>query len=75
MDCSCNCCGIAASSKVPVKRYNVLVPDIFPRQPPDFNAPLDSSIVRKIKKLVEYVDLNPHRTQKVRSMVNGIRFE
>lgn len=72
MDCSCNCCGIAASSKVPVKRYNVLVPDIFPRQPPDFNAPLDASIVRKIKKLVEYVDLNPHRTQKVRVMLNGI---
>ena len=29
MDCRCNCFGIAASSKRPVKRYNLLVPDIF----------------------------------------------
>jgi hypothetical protein len=66
MDCSCNCFGIAASSKVPVKRYNLLVPDIFPRQAPAFDEGLDASITRKIKKLVEYVELNPHRAPKVR---------
>lgn len=65
MDCGCNWFGIAATSKVPLKRYNILVPDIFPRKPPDFDAKFDAAIERKIKKLAEYVEKNPHRGPKV----------
>jgi protein EFR3 len=65
MDCNCNCFGIAASSKRPIKRYNLLVPDIFPRTEPPFNEKIDSSIERKIKKLADYVAKNPHRGPKV----------
>ncbi|BDA44648.1 probable protein SEMI-ROLLED LEAF 2 at N-terminal half [Coccomyxa sp. Obi] len=65
MDCNCNCFGIAASSKFPVKRYNLLVPDIFPRKPPAFADRTDAATERKYKKLCEYVDKNPHRGAKV----------
>ncbi|KAK9811710.1 hypothetical protein WJX72_008813 [[Myrmecia] bisecta] len=65
MDCNCNCFGIAASSKRPIKRYNLLVPDIFPRKQPSFSDKLDSSIERKIKKLFEYLEKNVHRGPKV----------
>lgn len=30
MDCNCNCFGVATAARVPVKRYNLLVPDVFP---------------------------------------------
>ena len=30
MDCTCNCFGVATAARVPVKRYNLLVPDVFP---------------------------------------------
>lgn len=66
MDCGCNCFGIAASSKRPVKRYNLLVPDIFPKQAPPFSNELDASTVRKLKKLHEYLEKNLHRGPKVR---------
>ena len=66
MDCSCGCFGIAASSKIPVKRYNLLVPDIFPRHPPPLATTVDASTERKYKKLYEYVQKNPHRGSKVR---------
>ncbi len=65
MDCNCNCFGIAASSKFPVKRYNLLVPDIFPRKPPAFADRIDPATERKYKKLYEYVEKNPHRGEKV----------
>ena len=64
MDCSCNCFGLAAASRVPVKRYNTLVPDIFPVAPPRFGAPLDAASVRKCRKLAEYLACNPHRVPK-----------
>ena len=66
MDCNCNCFGIAASSKRPIKRYNLLVPDIFPRSEPSFTDKVDSSTERKIKKLGDYLEKNPHRGPKVR---------
>ena len=62
-----SCCGLlpTASSRRPVKRYNLLVPDIFPRTEPPFEDKVDSSIDRKIKKLADYLDKNPHRGPKV----------
>jgi len=66
MDCSCNCFGVAAASKVPVKRYNLLVPDIFPRAAPPFTPGADPAAERKCKKLLEYLEKNPHRIPKVR---------
>lgn len=63
----CHCFGLlpAASSRRPVKRYNLLVPDIFPRNEPPFQDKVDSSIDRKIKKLADYLNKNPHRGPKV----------
>ena len=62
-----SCFGLlpTASSRRPVKRYNLLVPDIFPRTEPPFQDKVDSSIDRKIKKLADYLDKNPHRGPKV----------
>jgi hypothetical protein len=64
LDYACNCCGIAATSVVPVKRYNDLVPDVFPKAEPPSDAPVDAATARKIKKLVEYVHKNPQRGPK-----------
>lgn len=64
MDCNCNCFGIAASSKKPVKRYNLLVPEIFPKKPPPYREKLDVSTERKLKKLFEYLEKNLHRGPK-----------
>ncbi len=55
MDCPCNCFGIAASSRRPVKRYNLLVPNVFPKQPPPFAEELDATTHRTLKKLFEYL--------------------
>lgn len=66
MDCSCNCFGVATAARVPVKRYNLLVPDVFPVTEPSFEHPLGLTIERKIKKLAEYLDKNEHRVPKVR---------
>ena len=68
MDCGCNCFGIASSSRFPVKRYNLLVPDIFPKKNPDVSPKVEASTERKYKKLTEYVEKNPHRGPKVRSI-------
>ena len=68
MDCSCNCFGIAASSKKPVKRYNLLVPDIFPNKASPFAEHVDPSTERKLKKLYEYLEKNLHRGPKVHSL-------
>lgn len=64
MDCNCNCFGIAASSKKPVKRYNLLVPDIFPKASPPYQERLDISTERKLKKLFEYLEKNLNRGPK-----------
>ena len=66
MDCGCNCFGIAASSRKPVKRYNELMPALFSSKPPPANGELDASVNRRIKKVVEYCEKNPHRVPKVR---------
>jgi hypothetical protein len=65
MDCNCNCFGVATAARVPVKRYNLLVPDVFPVVEPPFEKPLGITIERKIKKLAEYLDKNEHRAPKV----------
>lgn len=67
LGCTCNCCGIAATSVAPVKRYNDLVPDAFPKSEPPLDAPVDAATKRKLKKLVEYVDKNPQRGPKASS--------
>ena len=59
MDCNCSCFGVAASSKIPVKRYNLLVPDIFPPKSPPLTTTVDASTERKFKKLWEYVQPAP----------------
>ena len=65
MDCGCNCLGIAASSRKPVKRYNLLMPALFGSKPPPASGELDASEHRRIKKVVEYCEKNPHRLPKV----------
>ena len=64
MDTSCGCFGIAASSRRPVKRYNDLVPDCFPRNPPPVTQKSDAAQERKYKKLCEYLNNNPDRIPK-----------
>ncbi|KAK9862198.1 hypothetical protein WJX84_011951 [Apatococcus fuscideae] len=64
MDTGCGCFGIAASSRRPVKRYNELVPDCFPREPPPVTQSPDAAQERKYKKLCEYLDNNPDRIPK-----------
>ncbi|KAK9840006.1 hypothetical protein WJX74_001868 [Apatococcus lobatus] len=64
MDTGCRCFGIAASSRRPVKRYNALVPECFPRDPPPVNQAPDPAQERKYKKLCEYLDHNPERIPK-----------
>ena len=65
MDLNCNCFGVASAARVPVKRYNLLVPDVFPVTEPAFDRPLGIGIERKSKKLSEYLDKNEHRAPKV----------
>ena len=48
-----------------MKRYNLLVPDIFPKKQPDVSDKVDASTERKYKKLYEYIAKNPHRGPKV----------
>ena len=74
MDCNCNCFGIAASSRKPVKRYNLLVPEIFPKQSPPCQEKIDVSTERKLKKLYEYVEKNLSRGPKVSFLVLQMTF-
>jgi hypothetical protein len=65
MSCfSCSCVPPPASQK-PRKIYNVLVPDVFPANPPPADEPVPGSIKRKIGKLQEYVQRNPGKIAKV----------
>lgn len=66
MNTSCFCLGsLAAASVVPVKRYNQLVPALFPGGgvPPD--EPMDPVVAKQIEKLLEYMIKNPDRGPKV----------
>ncbi|OIV99432.1 hypothetical protein TanjilG_17242 [Lupinus angustifolius] len=55
----CICPSLQPSSRQPVKRYNKLISDIFPRnQEADFND-------RKIGKLCDYASKNPLRIPKI----------
>ena len=65
MDVGCNCMGAAAASRRPVKRYNLLVPDIFPKTEPPFDQPVDATTERKFKKLVNYLEKTHERGPKV----------
>ena len=53
------------ASKFPVKRYNFLVPDIFPIKPVHVDEDLPNSVKKKIEKLQEYVSKNSERAPKV----------
>ena len=66
MNCNCNCFGIAAASKRPVKRYNLLVPDVFPKQEPALDSAVDATTERQFKRLFEYLQKMPSRVPKVR---------
>jgi hypothetical protein len=59
-----HCFLVPPSLQVPVKRYNTLVPDIFPVAPPKFGPPPDAAAARKLGKLGEYLACNPHRAPK-----------
>lgn len=52
-----------------MKRYNLLVPDIFPKKQPEVSERVDASTERKYKKLYEYIDKNPHRGPKVHDLI------
>lgn len=65
MDITCNCFGVASAARVPVKRYNLLVPDVFPVTEPPFDRPLGITVERKVRKLADYLDKNEHRVPKV----------
>ena len=68
MDVGCNCVGMAAASRRPVKRYNLLVPDIWPKKQPAFEESVDATTERKFKKLVNYLEKTPERAPKARSL-------
>lgn len=66
MDLPCNCLGVATAARVPVKRYNFLVPSVY-RAEKDISLgkPSGPGVDRSIKKLGEYLNRNPHRVPKV----------
>lgn len=63
------CFGMVASSKVPVKRYNLYVRDVFDCRIGERAVELDDDLPRpllgRIKKLTEYAEKNPHRIPKI----------
>jgi hypothetical protein len=66
MDIGCNCFGVATAAKVPVKRYNLLVPAVFPVTEPNPNKPLSVGVEKNINRLSDYLERNEHRIPKVR---------
>lgn len=64
MGCFGKLCATQAS-KQPVKRYNRLVPDVFPPQCPDVYQPLTSAVARKIEKVQSYAGENLQNAPKV----------
>ena len=65
MNIGCNCLGVAAASKRPVKRYNLLVPDVFPKKEPAFDTAVDAATERQYKRVFEYLEKMPSRVPKV----------
>lgn len=66
MNTSCGCLGsLAAASVVPVKRYNQLVPALFPDGGVSPDQPMDPAVAKQINKLLEYMVKNPQRGAKV----------
>ena len=65
MDIGCNCFGVATAAKVPVKRYNLLVPAVFPVTEPNPNKPLSVGVDKNINRLSDYLERNEHRIPKV----------
>ena len=65
MDIGCNCFGVATAAKVPVKRYKLLVPAIFPAIEPNPSRPIGIATEKNIKRLAEYLERNEHRIPKV----------
>ena len=59
-----NCFGVATAAKVPVKRYNLLVPAIFPVTEPNPDKPLSVGVEKNINRLSEYLGRNEHRIPK-----------
>ncbi|CAG9462322.1 unnamed protein product [Pedinophyceae sp. YPF-701] len=59
------CLGLEEASRSPVKRYNLLTPKLFPKEPPPLAGSLDKSIIRNISKLCEYCEKNPEKVPKV----------
>lgn len=60
----CSCIPPPASLQ-PRKIYNILVPDVFPLQPPAVSDPISAGTKRKIAKLEEYLQKSPGRAAKV----------
>ncbi len=65
MDIGCNCFGVATAAKVPVKRYNLLVPAVFPVSEPSPTKKLPVGVEKNIKRLSDYLERNEHRIPKV----------
>jgi hypothetical protein len=60
-----NPCGTASAAKVPVKRYNLLLPAIYPVTEPEFDKAIPVNTERAIKKVSDYLESNEHRIPKV----------
>lgn len=56
----------APAEKVPVKRYNAYVNQVFDVKEPDPWEPLDPSVVRTLGRLCDYVEESDHRIPKAR---------
>lgn len=67
---TCTCLGVAAA-KVPVKRYNLLVPAIYPTIEPSYDKPFNMHTEKALKKLMEYLERNEHRIPKVGGSLLG----
>lgn len=67
MNCACYCMpSVAASSVKPVKRYNILIKELFDnKEPIQLQGYLNPAVEKKVKKLYEYVDFLPYRAPKV----------
>lgn len=74
--CKCFCLTPKPASKFPGKRYNILVPGIFPLTPPAIDEDLPSWLDKKLEKLHFYIQLNARNTMKVsRRLERRIRSE
>ncbi|KAK9832178.1 hypothetical protein WJX74_001843 [Apatococcus lobatus] len=64
MNTGCSCFGIAASSRIPRKTYNHLVPPVFPKDPPTSSMP-DREQECQLQALIAYLAATPHCISKV----------